>query len=197
MQEAATNLKWGILAGCLALALACGGSREVQAVAIEPEGAAVLVGETLALTATPQAVLGGDPAWEVEETYGGGLLQSQGLHVTYVPPEAAGLYHLVVRVPERGGRILKQTVEIRVLANPTLEPASPRVHPGFTLLFRARMKGLPRDTAVWAVEEADGGEVTPDGRYTAPHRPGMYHLTATSVSDPAVIARATVTVSLD
>jgi len=195
MLKTRTTLKPALLlSSALLLALACGGGRDGRTVAIEPEAPAVLVGETLALSAHPQADLGGDVEWEVKEAYGGGLLQSQGLRVTYVPPEAAGTYHLVLRGTGRDGRPFKQDVEVRVLPSAQLEPMSPRLQPGQSLQFRVRMKGLPRDAAVWAVEEAAGGDIGPEGRYTAPRKPGVYHVTAASASDPSAYARATVTV---
>lgn len=180
----------------LVLFLACGGGRE-PVLAIEPETPAVLVGETLPLTASPLADLSGEVDWEVDEAYGGGLLQSQGQRVTYVPPEVAGTYHLVLRAQGSNGDHYKQVLAVRVLPNPSLEPASPRLQPGASLQFRVRMKGLSRDTSTWSVEEAEGGEIGPEGRYTAPHRPGQYHVVATSTVDPAASARATVTVAAD
>jgi hypothetical protein len=187
------------LALTLGLALGCGGGREAQTVIIEPERPMVMVGETLSITAYPADDPAGDLAgggmdWEVMERYGGGLLQSQGSHITYVPPEAAGTYHLTLRATGRNGHVRKREVEVRVLPAPMLEPAAAHVAPGGALQFRVHMKGLPRDAATWAVEEAEGGEVTPDGHYLAPRRPGLYHLTATSTLDPSASARATVTV---
>jgi len=183
----------------LALALGCGGGREAQPILIEPDQPAVTVGETLAITAYPGDDPGGDLAaggmdWEVQERYGGGLLQSQGSRITYVPPEAAGTYHLTLRATARNGHVRKREVEVRVLPAPMLEPASAHLAPGGALQFRVHMKGLSRDSATWAVDEAEGGEVTPDGHYLAPRRPGTYHLTATSTLDPSASARATVTV---
>jgi len=196
MEEAATYLTRATLLFAAVLALACGGGRDPHQMAIEPEAPAVLVGETLVLSAHPQLDAAGDPEWEVQEHYGGGLLHSQGLRVTYVPPEIAGTYHLVLRTAD-GGRVRKQVVEVRVLPNPVLEPVAPRLQPGGTVTFRARMRGLARDAAVWSVDEADGGEITAEGRYTAPRKPGIYHVTATAAADPSAAARATVTVAAD
>ena len=197
MQDATRIAKQVLTAAAAALALACGGGRDGGPLAIEPDPTTVMVGEHLPIQAHAAEDLGADVAWEVQELYGGGLLQSQGLRVTYVPPEAAGTYHLVVRATGRDGRVRKQVVEVRVLPSPSLEPASPRLQPGFSILFRARMRGLSRDTVTWSVAEADGGEITPEGRYTAPARPGLYHVTATSTVDPAASALATVTVAAD
>lgn len=192
MQEAATTVGKGVLIAAVALLAGCGGGRDPRQLVVEPEAPAVIVGETLVLSARAQGDAAADPEWEVQEMYGGGLLNSQGPRVTYVPPEAAGTYHLVLRTPGH-----KQTVEVRVLPSPVLEPHSPRIPPGSSVTFRVRMRGLPRDAAVWTVEEAEGGEITADGRYTAPRRPGVYHVTATSAADPSASARATVTVGTD
>lgn len=182
----------GVLVLFAALAVACGGGRDSNALVVEPESPTVVVGETLVLTARAPGDAAADPDWEVQEMYGGGLLRSQGPRVTYVPPEAAGTYHLVLRTPGH-----KQVVEVRVLPSPVLEPLAPRLQPGSSMTFRVRMRGLPRDAALWTVDEPDGGEITADGRYTAPRRPGVYHVTATSASDPSAVARATVTVGAD
>ena len=188
------TLKPGALLAGLLLFLTCGGGHDGQTLAIEPEAPAVMVGETLALTARPQADQAPEVDWEVQELYGGGLLQSQGQRVTYVPPEAAGTYHLLLHTQDRSGRLQKQVVEVRVLPCPMMEPASARVAPGGALSFRVHFKGLSRDSATWAVEEAEGGEATPDGRFVAPRKPGTYHVIATSTLDPSACARATVTV---
>jgi hypothetical protein len=45
------------------------------------------------------------------------------------------------------------------------------------------------------VEEANGGEINEDGRYTAPARAGSYHVLFSSKADPTVAARATVLVT--
>lgn len=173
-------------------ALACGGGRYDQPLRVRPEAPSVRVGDTLVLTAGDDE--GGEVDWEVQEAYGGGLLQSHGPRITYVPPEAAGAYHLVLRTQAPGGHGHKQVVEIRVLPDPVLEPAAPHVPPAGSVQFRARMKGLARDAATWAVEEADGGEITQDGHYTAPRRPGVYHVIATATGDPTASARTPVTV---
>jgi len=197
MQEAGSNLKLTLAAAAVLAALACGERGEAQTLVIAPEAPTVVVGETLPITVTPMADLAGDVDWEVQETYGGGLLQSHGLHVIYVPPEAAGTYHLLLRAPGRNGQVYKDVVAVKVLPGATVDPVAPRLQPGSSIQFRVRMKGLARDTATWAVEEAEGGEIGPEGRYTAPRKPGLYHITATSTMDPSAVARTTVTVGAD
>jgi hypothetical protein len=194
MQGVVADMGLGMALAAGLLALACGGGSSSRGLLVEPEAPAVRVGETLSLTVQPQAELAGDVEWEVEERYGGGLLQSQGLRVTYVPPETSGTYHLHLRATGKDGRVQKEVVEVRVVASPSLEPASPRLQPGAAIQFRARMKGLGGSGTTWAVKEPEGGEITADGRYTAPARPGIYHVVATSTVDPTATATATVTV---
>ena len=178
----------------LILALGCGGGTEVPTFTVEPETPVVMVGDQMQIVARPNVETSGDLEWEVQELYGGGLLRSQGEVVTYLAPEAAGTYHLILRAPRRNGRALKQTVEVRVLALTSVEPGNARLAPGAALVFRARMKGLPGNQVRWSVEEANGGDIGEDGRYVAPSRPGTYHVLAVSTVDPAASARATVVV---
>ena len=152
------------------------------------------VGDQVALAARPGVDLAADMEWEVQEQYGGGLRNSQGEHTVYFAPPAAGTYHLILHGVKPDGRRLRQVVEVRVLALPSLDPAEIRLAPGGSATFTATMKGLARNTVTWQVEETGGGEITPEGRYTAPPKGGTYHVTATSTLDPTVGARATVVV---
>ena len=81
-----------------------------------------------------------------------------------------------------------------MLPLPSVEPANAQVAQGGSVLFTATMKGLPRNTVKWQVDEPGGGEISEDGRYQPPPRPGTYHVTALSTYDPQVSARATVQV---
>ena len=130
----------------------------------------------------------------MEEPFGGGLRNSQGETTVYFPPEAAGLYHLVLRATRSDGRALKQTLEVRVLALASVDPANVQVSQEGTVSFTAVMKGLPRNTVNWEVEEAGGGEISENGRYQPPAKAGTFHVRAVSTFDPEVSARATVVV---
>jgi hypothetical protein len=174
--------------------LGCGGGADRGTFTVAPEAPAVAVGDQLALAARPGVDLASDMEWEVQEPYGGGLRNSQGDHTVYFAPPAAGTYHLVLHGVKPDGRRLRQVVEVRVLALPSLEPAQAQVPQGGAVTFTATMKGLPRNTVTWQVEEAGGGEITPEGRYTAPAKAGTYHVAAVSTLDPTVSARATVVV---
>jgi hypothetical protein len=174
--------------------LDCGGGADHATFAVEPESPVVAAGEQVQLTARPIVDLGGDLEWEVQERYGGGLLHSQGPAVTYVAPDVAGTYHLILRAPRKDGRPLKQILAVQVVGSFTLEPGSARVAPGGGVTFTARLKGLPKGAVRWGVQEPGGGEITEEGRYTAPSRHGTYHVTAVFAADPSVYSQATVTV---
>ncbi len=186
---------WKLLPGLALLALAgCGGGSSEASFIIEPDAPVVAAGDQVLLVAQPTADLGGEIQWEIQEAYGGGLLRTQGSSVTYVAPEAAGVYHLQLRAQRLDGRALKQTLTVKVVGISTIEPSNPRVAPGGTIAFTAHMRGLGKGGVRWSVQEAHGGEITEEGRYTAPGRAGSYHVVATSTVDPSVSAQATVLV---
>jgi hypothetical protein len=179
----------------LALAgLGCSSGNPDEGLALTPAQPVVRVGEPLPITAQALEELGSEPEWEVQELHGGGFTHSRGFTITYIAPPAAGTYHLVARATRTDGSRLKQVVEVRVMADPRVEPATASLAPGASRAFAARMKGLPRNTVTWSVEEADGGTITADGQYTAPGHGGTYHVTATSTQDATVSASATVRV---
>jgi hypothetical protein len=172
----------------------CGGGATGANFTIDPEPRTLAVGDQLTLTVRPMVDLSGDLAWEVEEPYGGGLRNSVGASTVYFAPEMAGTYHLTLRADRFDGRPLKQTLAILVLPVPSVAPASAQVPPGGSVAFTATMRGLPRNTVKWRVDEPGGGDIGEDGRYTAPSRPGTYHVTASSTFDPQTSAQATVVV---
>jgi len=178
---------------CLLL-LGCGGA-SAPSFNVAPDSRTVLVGDQLALSASSNEDLAGDLAWEVEEPYGGGLRNSQGPNTVYFAPEAAGTYHLVLRADRADGHKLKQTLEVQVLPVIKVEPASAQVAPGGSVAFTAAVRGLGRNTVKWSVDEPGGGEISEDGRYQPPAKPGTYHVTAVSTLDPQASARATVVVA--
>ena len=57
-------------------------------------------------------------------------------------------------------------------------PAEADVAPGGTLLFTAKVTGSADTLVRWSVEEADGGTITANGRYTAPAIEGTFHVRA-------------------
>ena len=183
-----------LLGSILVTTLACGGGQDSGSFTVEPEVPVVGVGEQVHISVRPNLDLGGEVEWEVEELYGGGLLRSQGPTITYVAPETAGTYHLMLRAPRRDGRMLKQRLAVQVVASSTIEPATARLAPGGMALFTAHIHGLAKGSVRWTVQEPGGGEITEEGRYTAPDRRGTYHIIGAAITDPSVNARATVVV---
>ncbi len=179
----------------LALAtLGCTSGNPNEGLALNPALPATRVGESLTISAQPMEDLATELEWEIQEFHGGGFTQSRGFSITYVAPPAAGTYHLVARATRPDGSRFKQVVVVKVLADPRIEPATASLAPGGSQGFAARMRGLPRSTVVWTVDEPGGGTISPEGQYTAPSQPGTYHILATSTVDPTVSATATVRV---
>jgi hypothetical protein len=174
--------------------LGCASGNPNEGLLVAPSLPVVRVGEPLTLSTQPLEELSAEPEWEIQELHGGGFTQSRGFSITYVAPPSAGTYHLVARAPRPNGSPLKQVVEVRVLADPRIEPATTTLPSGGTRSFGVRMRGLARNTVTWSVEEPEGGTITPEGQYTAPSRPGTYHVIATSTVDPEVSISATVRV---
>lgn len=176
------------------LGLGCASGDPNEGLLLTPALPAARVGEALPISAQPLEDLATEPEWEVLELHGGGFTHSRGFAITYVAPPSAGTYHLVARATRPDGTRLKQTVEVRVLADPRIEPPTATLPQGGSRSFSARMRGLPRNSVTWTLEEAEGGSISPEGLYTAPARPGTYHILATSTLDPTVTATATVRV---
>jgi hypothetical protein len=190
----ATRLLSSVLLAAALLLPGCG-SGVAAGLGTEPAQPTVTVGERLEIAFTSEDLLQGEPEWELQELHGGGLLSTRGRSVTYVAPASAGTFHLTVRGTRADGSPARLVQTVRVMPQARLEPTGAALRPGGTAAFAARIKGLPRGTVTWKVEDADGGAITPEGLYTAPARPGTYRVIATSTEDPAVVLVATVTVN--
>jgi len=183
-----------ILSLLLLAALGCGGGAQNPAFLVVPANPIVSAGEQVVIVAQPAVDVDGDLDWEVEEPYGGGLLRSHGPRVTYVAPDTAGSYHLVLRANRPNGQALKQTVAVQVVGSSSIDPPHARLAPGAGADFTARLRGLGSTAVRWTVQDAGGGSISDDGHYTAPSRPGTYRILATAVADPSVTAQASITV---
>ncbi|HJW72294.1 MAG TPA: hypothetical protein VJ486_05510 [Geothrix sp.] len=78
----------------------------------------------------------------------------------------------------------------------SVSPSSVLLAPGSSKTFTASALGLSDSNVTWLVEEGSfGGTISPDGTYTAPDLPGVYHVVATSTANPSISIKATVVVA--
>lgn len=168
------------------------GSSAPEAVSLDPDAPSVQVGERLQLRATPNENLASEPEWELLDYNGGGLLSTKGLGTTYLAPNHAGTFCLMIRAKRSDGSIAKVLHEIRVLPIFKPEPATALLQAGQAQAFTVKVKGLVRSEVIW---KAEAGRFSEGGNYIAPMEPGTYHLTATSAADPNVSATVTVIVN--
>jgi hypothetical protein len=83
-------------------------------------------------------------------------------------------------------------------AVPTLSvsPSSVLLAPGSSKTFTASALGLADSNVTWSVEGgAYGGAISPDGTYTAPDLPGVYHVVATSIINSSISIKAIIVVA--
>jgi DNA-binding beta-propeller fold protein YncE len=76
-----------------------------------------------------------------------------------------------------------------------ITPGEAVVTTGTRQTFKAESADGTEPAVRWEVQEGEsGGSITPDGNYTAPETPGIYHIAAVSLEDPSVRATAEVEV---
>jgi len=168
------------------------GSSAPEAVSLEPDPPTTQVGERLQLRAIPNENLLTEPGWELLDYNGGGLLSTRGLSTTYLAPNHAGTFRLLIHAKRPDGSTAKVQREIRVLPIFKPDPATAMLQAGQAQTFTVKVKGLIRSDVIW---KAEAGTFSEGGIYIAPSEPGTYHLTATSAADPTVSATVTVIVN--
>ena len=176
----------------LAVFLAGCGSSAPEAISLDPDPPTVQVGERLQLRATPNENLATEPEWELLDYNGGGLLATRGMSTTYLAPNHAGSFRLMIHAKRPDGSNAKVQREIRVLPVFKPEPATALLRAGQAQAFTVKVKGLVRSDVIW---KAEAGTFSEGGIYIAPTEPGTYKLTATSAADPSVSATVTVIVN--
>ena len=65
----------------------------------------------------------------------------------------------------------------------TVVPSESTLHFGQTQAFTAIVMGTSDAAIQWSVQEPNGGTVTEDGIYTAPHEIGIYHVLVLALSN--------------
>ena len=99
-----------------------------------------------------------------------------------VQPTQTTTYSLTVRNASGQTVVASVTVQVAEVAV-AVTPGSAAVDISRQLTFGAQVSGAVDTGVSWAVQEAEGGTITPDGVYTAPNTSGIYHVRAVSHSD--------------
>lgn len=120
-------------------------------------------------------------SWSLVEA-GAGKLSDEGLGSSYTAPDKKGVYHLKATRDDYANVSATLTVNVTEFV-PVLEVQESAVTlmPGQKHRFNAYINYQPGITYVrqptsWKLLEADGGSITIDGQYTAPNKPGTYHV---------------------
>ena len=161
-------------------------------VTVTPPAATVQINTTQQFNASVTGNPNTAVTWTVFEGAGGGSVDGTGL---YTAPATPGTYHVQAISVADNTRVGVATVTVTSAPAITVSvsPSAATVSPLGNQTFTATVTGGPIGVT-WSVEEAGGGSVTSGGAYTAPTVLGVYHVRATSTSDPSKFGRATVTV---
>lgn len=166
-------------------------------ITLTPGEATVAFNESSRFTAE---VIGGSGGvdWRIQEEGGGSIRPDGDRAAVYTAPAAEGTFHLIAT--GRTDRTAGAVAAIRVMPVPAvsiaIHPAEVSLPSGGSQRFAAEVTGSPNQEVTWQIrEESGGGTITPEGEYTAPRGEGIFHITATSVADPAKSATAEVTVA--
>ena len=76
-----------------------------------------------------------------------------------------------------------------------IDPPEATVFVGEKRVFTASVNGANAEV-IWSIKEPDGGRISDAGTYTAPRAIGIYHVVASSKTDPRAKSVATVTVAV-
>ncbi|MBL0211475.1 MAG: hypothetical protein IPQ13_11285 [Holophagaceae bacterium] len=161
-------------------------------VTIDPTAATVQINTTQQFTANVTGNPNTAVNWVVFEGAAGGSVDGTGL---YTAPATPGTYHVQAISVVDSSKVGLATVTVTTGAAITVSvaPAAVTVSPLGNQTFTATVTGGPSGVT-WSVEEAGGGSINAGGAYTAPAALGVYHVRATSNTDPSKFGRATVTV---
>jgi hypothetical protein len=163
------------------------------AVSVSPSSATLIPGATWQFTATVTGSANTVVTWSVQEPAGGSITNA-GL---YTSPNTAGTFHVVATSLADPSKTYVATVNVPpVSVSVSITPSLIGVLPNQQRQFFAAVAGTADGNVQWSVDEgAAGGQIDDQGLYIAPGTVGTFHVTATSVADSAVSARATVLVA--
>jgi hypothetical protein len=157
-------------------------------------GAAPSGGETITLT---KVLSGSDPVPDLPATLFVPAGQTTASLASLTRINAAGSVFITATL-----RGVEQTATLRTeVVSVTINPEVVTLLVSRDRQFSATVVGSDDKSPTFAIREGSlGGVIAPDGKttttakYTAPAKPGVYHVVATSVADPTKSATATVTV---
>jgi len=143
------------------------------------------------LTATVAGASDGRVVW----TSDGGSIRNDGL---YTAPHTEGTYHATAQSLADPSKVAVATLQ--VVRSPDtaslVEPPAVTVEVQGLVVFKAHLPGTADSDVVWSILEGQqGGNIDSLGQYVAPgDHEGVYHVVATSRTDPTKTGTATVTV---
>ena len=166
-----------------------GGGYTVQ-IKLTPTTASTYPGATTQFAAAIQNVVTPRIVWSVQEGSAGGTVDTSGL---YTAPASAGTYHVVASGPLYNNAQSTATVVVHVKVSATPHVVTSSVSQ--SIKFSASVAGTSNQNVTWSIQEgAAGGTIDSSGNYVAPATPGIYHVVATSVFEPAQADVATIAV---
>ena len=166
---------------------------EAVSLVVDPVHAVVSPGAAQNFSASVFGSTQGAVSWSIKEGGAGGSVSPAG---AYTAPQAAGTYHLIAtsNVDAKGVATAIVTVASGAVGTVALSPKSAILGSGASLPFGASA-GQVTAGVTWSVAEgASGGSITSAGVYTAPASPGVFHVVATSTSQPQQVVSSRVTV---
>ena len=160
-------------------------------ISISPESATVATGGSQTFSATVTGSTNNKVTWSIKEGASGGTINSGGV---YTAPSKPGTYHIVATSQADPNKSATATVDV-IPVSVSINPESAIVATGGSQTFSAEVTGSTNNKVTWSIKEgASGGTINSGGVYTAPSKPGTYHIVATSQADPNKSAMATIQV---
>lgn len=172
-----------------------GGASGVQqpiSVDVNPKAANLPLNGTQQYSANVANTSNSAVTWAVVEGAAGGSISQAGLYTA--PLNSAGTFH--IQGISQADISKTSSVPVVVHLSISASPPSPAVTLGQNQQFSATVVGVADSSVTWSIPEgAGGGAITAGGLYTAPRNAsGVFHVVATSHSDPTQSATSTVTV---
>lgn len=138
-------------------------------------------------------------SWSVDEGSRGGTITADGLYTAPALASGASSASYTVVATSSADSTRRAAVPVLVTRLPVyslaINPSTLTLRPGASTAFSALISdatGTPGvgygPALVWRVLESGGGSVTPEGLYTAPSAPGVYHVAAESEEVPDTFA---------